>query len=46
MVVKFTANNQTIASTDAKGDPLAIPGDPNTEVVIDTGKIIQGESHG
>lgn len=47
MVITFTgANNQAIAATDAIGDPLPIPADPNAQIVIDTGKIIQGESHG
>ena len=46
MVVAFLAGNQPIASTDAKGNPIAIPTDPSTDLVIDTGKVISGESHG
>ncbi len=48
MVVSFNSpgSSQPLASTDAKGDPLAIPTDPNAEFVVDTGKIITGASHG
>ena len=48
MVVSFTSpgSSQPLATTDAKGDPLAIPSDPNAEFVVDTGKIITGASHG
>lgn len=47
MVVSFVgANNQPLAQTDAKGGLLAIPSDPNAQVVVDTGKIIQGATHG
>lgn len=46
MTMSFKSGNQTIASTDAKGNPLPIPTDPNVDIMIDTGKIIQGESHG
>lgn len=48
MVVSFIApsGTQPIASTDAKGDPLPIPPDPNAEFEVDTGKIISGASHG
>lgn len=45
MVVQFASGNQPVATTDAKGEPLPIP-DPGTDVVVDTGKIIQGASHG
>lgn len=44
MVVKFSGAQS--AATNAKGDPLPIPADANADVVVDTGKIIQGESHG
>ncbi len=46
MVVQFVSGNQPIATTDAKGDPLPIPSDPNADLVVDTGKIITGASHG
>ncbi len=47
MVIEFQGgNDQTIASSDAKGDPVVIPSDTSAQVVINTGKIIQGESHG
>jgi cytochrome b6-f complex iron-sulfur subunit len=36
------AGNQVLAATDAQGSPLRIPSD-SAEVVVDTGKIIQGE---
>jgi cytochrome b6-f complex iron-sulfur subunit len=45
MVLSFTFGGQAIATTDAKGSPLPISSAPNVEVVVDTGKIIQGESH-
>ncbi|MBI5030226.1 MAG: Rieske 2Fe-2S domain-containing protein [Chloroflexi bacterium] len=46
MVVEFQNGNQTIASTNAKGEPVNTPTDSNAQVVINTGKIIPGESHG
>jgi hypothetical protein len=46
MVVQFLSGNQPVATTDAQGKPLAIPSDPNADFVVDTGKIIQGASHG
>ncbi len=47
MVMTFVGgNNQPIAQTDAKGEPLAIPSDSSAQVAVDTGKIIQGASHG
>lgn len=47
MVVEFTgAGNQTLATTDAKGNPVNAPADATAQVVINTGKIIPGESHG
>ncbi len=47
MVVSFTSpNNQTLAKTDAKGEPLPIPSDATAAVLVDTGKIIQGPTHG
>ncbi len=47
MVVSFVGpGSQPVATTNAKGDPLPIPGDTSVNLVIDTGKIIQGQSHG
>ena len=46
MVVEFHSGSQTVAATDAKGDPVTIPSDSAAQVVINTGKVIQGESHG
>lgn len=47
MVVSFVgAGNQVVAATDAKGSPLKIPSAAGVDLVIDTGKIIQGEPHG
>jgi hypothetical protein len=34
-----------IAETNANGDPLQIPDDPNAEILIDTGTRIQGAPH-
>lgn len=41
----FDAGGKEIATTNAAGDPLPIP-DPNADIVVDTGKIIQGKTHG
>lgn len=47
MVMSFVnTNDKVIASTDAKGNPMNVPPDPSLKLIIDTGKIIQGESHG
>ena len=47
MVVSFvTANDQVVAASDAKGDPLPISADANLQIDIDTGKIILGAPHG
>ncbi|OGO36369.1 MAG: hypothetical protein A2Z03_04050 [Chloroflexi bacterium RBG_16_56_8] len=46
MVIQFVAGNQPLATSDAKGDPLAIPSDTSVELVVNTGKIIEGASHG
>jgi len=47
MVVSFiNTSNQPIDQTNAKGDPLAIPPDGSADIVVDTGKVIQGETHG
>jgi cytochrome b6-f complex iron-sulfur subunit len=46
MVVQFIAGNQPVATTDSQGKPLPIPSDANVDLVVDTGKIITGASHG
>ena len=46
MVIQFVAGNQPIATTDAKGAPVAIPSDTSVELVVNTGKIIEGAPHG
>lgn len=46
MIVQFTSGNQPIAQSDATGEPLPIPADPNAELVVDTGKIVPGATHG
>jgi cytochrome b6-f complex iron-sulfur subunit len=46
MVVQFASGNQPVATTDAKGAPLAIPSDPNVDFSVNTGKIVTGASHG
>ncbi len=47
MVMSFvSASSQVVATTDAQGDPLPIPSDPSLNVIVDTGKVIQGASHG
>lgn len=45
-VIRFTdLEGNVLAETDATGDPLPIPS-PNALMVVDTGKIILGETHG
>jgi cytochrome b6-f complex iron-sulfur subunit len=45
-VIRFLdAEGQVLAETDSQGEPLAVP-DPNATMVIDTGKIILGHTHG
>ncbi len=48
MVVSFvpTSAGAPVASTDAKGDLLLIPSNPNLEFLVNTGDIIQGAPHG
>ncbi len=47
MPVSFMGpSNQVIAASDAKAKPLQIPSDSEANVVVDTGKIVPGESHG
>jgi cytochrome b6-f complex iron-sulfur subunit len=46
MVITFLdQSGKELARTNATGDPLPIP-DPNAQMIIDTGKIIQGKPHG
>lgn len=45
-VISFVdANGKVLAETNAKGDPLPMP-DPNAQLLVNTGKIILGKSHG
>ncbi len=45
-VIRFTdASGTVISETNGQGDPLPIPS-PDAIMVVDTGKIIQGEPHG
>ena len=44
MKITFMSGSQSIAASD-KGDALAIPADKTLQLVIDTGKITQGDSH-
>jgi cytochrome b6-f complex iron-sulfur subunit len=47
MALSFIGSGkEVVAHTDDRGDPVQIPSDPNVDLVIDTGKIIQGSSHG
>ena len=45
MAVAF-ADSRVVATTNAYGDPLQIPSEPNAQVIVDTSKIIQGEMRG
>jgi cytochrome b6-f complex iron-sulfur subunit len=45
-VIQFTdADGKVVAETNAAGDPLPIPS-PDALLVVNTGKIIQGKTHG
>lgn len=47
MEIRFLdANGKEIAKSNAKGDPLPLPSDPNAILVINTGKVILGQTHG
>jgi cytochrome b6-f complex iron-sulfur subunit len=47
MQVRFVgANNQVIAQTDDQAKPVAPPADKTVDVIIDTGKVVEGEPHG
>jgi cytochrome b6-f complex iron-sulfur subunit len=46
MAIRFEDDSgKVLATTNAAGDPLPIP-DPNANLIIDTGKIIIGKTHG
>jgi len=45
MKVTFAQGSQVVATSD-RGDPLAIPADKTLQLVVDTGKITQGNTHG
>jgi hypothetical protein len=44
MVVTFVSAGRAIATSNAYGDPLQVPSEPDIQVVVDTSKIIQGET--
>jgi cytochrome b6-f complex iron-sulfur subunit len=48
MVVSFApaGGGTPVAATDAGGSPLPIPSDANLAFSVNTGKIVQGASHG
>jgi cytochrome b6-f complex iron-sulfur subunit len=47
MAVTFmSANNQIAAATDALAHPMTPPSNPELNVLVDTGKVVQGEPHG
>ncbi len=43
--IQVVSNGQVIAETNASGDPLQIPDEPNADILVDTGKRIRGASH-
>lgn len=46
MAIRFVdANGKVLAQTNATGNPLPVP-DPNAGLVVETGKIILGKTHG
>jgi cytochrome b6-f complex iron-sulfur subunit len=45
MKVTFAQGSQSVAASE-RGEPLAIPADKTLQLVVDTGKITQGNSHG
>jgi cytochrome b6-f complex iron-sulfur subunit len=46
MTVAFVADSRAVATTNVYGDPLQTPGEPGVQVIVDTSKIIQGETRG
>ena len=44
MVVTFVSAGRAIATSNAYGDPLQVPSEPDIQVIVDTSKIIQGET--
>ncbi len=45
MAISFVANGQPVAATDAQANPLPVP-EGEVQVLVDTGKIVQGDPHG
>jgi cytochrome b6-f complex iron-sulfur subunit len=39
------STNEVISSTNAEGDPLPVPENPDALIRVDTGQRIQGERH-
>jgi cytochrome b6-f complex iron-sulfur subunit len=47
MPIRFVdGSNQVAAQSDAQATPLQAPSDTTLNVVIDTGKVVPGDSHG
>ncbi len=47
MVISFRSpDDKIVVQSDSKANPVPIPSDQTLELVVDTGKIIQGEPHG
>jgi len=44
MAISFVADSRVLITSNAYGDPLGIPNEPNAQIVVDTSKIIQGET--
>jgi cytochrome b6-f complex iron-sulfur subunit len=44
-VIQVVKGGQVIAETNAAGDPLPIPAEPEAEIIVDTGNRIHGASH-
>lgn len=45
MKITFAQGAQAVSASD-RGEPLAIPADKTLQLVVDTGKITQGNTHG
>jgi cytochrome b6-f complex iron-sulfur subunit len=45
LVIQVVKDGQVIAETNALGDPLPVPDDPEAEILVDTGKRIRGKPH-
>ena len=46
MPVRFMSGSQVVAQTDDQAKPVAPPADKSLDVIIDTGKVVTGETHG